>query len=69
MANSSQLPRIAEEKDSPTGSKDLVESGKPELVNKIVRQIQDESFGEPNMRRAEDEPPDSPQRRSADRPK
>ena len=53
MPNSSQLPRIAEEKDSPTGTKDLVDSttacvvpGKPEVVHKIVKQIQKESLCE-----------------------
>lgn len=55
--NSSQLPRIAEEKDSPTGTKDLVEVPAPvppppptpstvEPVNKLVKQIQDESLCE-----------------------
>ncbi|XP_011503175.1 PREDICTED: microtubule-associated serine/threonine-protein kinase 3 isoform X2 [Ceratosolen solmsi marchali] len=53
LPNSSQLPRIAEEKDSPTSSKseegsikELIEAtnGKTELVNKLVKQIQDESL-------------------------
>ncbi|XP_001607681.2 microtubule-associated serine/threonine-protein kinase 3 isoform X2 [Nasonia vitripennis] len=55
--NSSQLPRIAEEKDSPTGTKDLVEApasvppppstpSTVEPVNKLVKQIQDESLCE-----------------------
>ncbi|XP_058796475.1 microtubule-associated serine/threonine-protein kinase 3 isoform X2 [Phymastichus coffea] len=47
VSNSSQLPRIAEEKDSPTGNKDLVDNSgivRTEVVNKIVKQIQDESL-------------------------
>lgn len=57
-----QLPRIAEEKDSPTGNKDIVESSTSapvtvageKVVNKIVKQIQDESLDNYDVQRRGD---------------
>lgn len=51
-----QLPRIAEEKDSPTGNKEIVDCNATgeKVVNKIVKQIQDESLDNYDVQRRDD---------------
>lgn len=57
-----QLPRIAEEKDSPTGNKEILDSSTTpaivsgeKVVNKIVKQIQDESLDNYDVQRRGDQ--------------